>query len=331
MTPGRRTVRVPLNVDAQFRLPVGPAVLPLRSLILVAAVSPAAYLLLALRLPGFWGVVGAGFLLALASSLGLPERQGVWIGTHLAYRHAWRVMPSLISRDGAVYALVRQVGGSIHVGRRRPVPRRRLTPRRLRPFTTVPTTSTASAGVLSLVPGGHRGIVALDGPAVSVASDGHLEWCRSVTSWIGALDCPVQFLTVMTHHDADRVGDAFDRRVRGWPPTPLRDIERRLVETLAETTLGLLHYVVLAPGSAHLDGMPHRCTPWRQRPPRMPRLSRPSDWCDPLCASRRSSPSPRERPTATTSPPCWRTRRWARARRWWAAMFSTSPGGTTSS
>ena len=55
MSEGRGAIRVPLAVDAQFRLPVGPALLPVRALALVALVSPAAYALLALGLPGLWG------------------------------------------------------------------------------------------------------------------------------------------------------------------------------------------------------------------------------------------------------------------------------------
>jgi hypothetical protein len=66
----------------------------------------------------------------------------------------------------------------------------------------------------------------------------------------------------MTHHDAGRVGDAFDTRVSGWPRTPLVDLERGLVGRLADTTLGLRHHVVFAPGSAGPDGVPRASRPW---------------------------------------------------------------------
>jgi hypothetical protein len=257
-------IRVPLNVDAQFRLAMGPVVLPVRSLILAAVVSPVAYLLLALHLPGLWGVAGAGFVLAMAASFGLPERQGVWIGTHLIYRQAWRLLPSTVSRGRVGHALVRYVGGSIHVSRERASEKeRRLLPQRWRPLLSVPTPSADAVGILRLAPGGHRGVLVLEGPPVSLSSNAYLDWCRSVISWVGALSCPVQFLTLMTHHDADRVGEAFDLRLTGWPRTPLREIERALTTTLAETTLGLRHYVVLAPMTAGSDGIPHLATPWR--------------------------------------------------------------------
>jgi len=258
-----RTIRVPLNVDAQFRFPLGPAALPVRSLVLAAMVSPFAYALLAIRLPGLWGAAGAGFVLAAAASFGLPERQGVWIGTHLAYRHAWRLLPSTVARGRTARALVREVDGSVHVSRERPAGTHHLTPGRWRAVASLPATFADSAGLLQLEPGGHRAVLVLDGPPVSVSSDAYLEWCRAVLSWVGSVDCPVQFLTLMTHHDADRVGDAFDRRVTGWPRTPLREIERTLAGTLAETTLGLRHYLVLAPGTAGDDGVPHLATPWR--------------------------------------------------------------------
>lgn len=257
-------IRVPLAVDAQFRLPVGPLVLPVRSLVLAAVASPLAYLLLAVRLPGLWGAAAAGFVVAAGASLGLPERQGVWIGTHQAYRHAWRLLPSTVTRGRAGRALVRDVRGSIHVSGERPVrPPARWLPRGWRWYASLPATSAGPLGLLRLEPGGDCAVLMLDGPAVSISSDAHLAWSRAVLSWVGSLGCPVQFITLMTHHDADRVGDAFDRRVAGWPRTPLRELERSLAGTLAATTLGLRHYVVLAPGSAGGDGIPHLATPWR--------------------------------------------------------------------
>lgn len=264
MSAGRRAIRVPLAVDAQFRLAVGPMLLPVRSLVLAAAVSPVAYVLLAIGLPGMWGAASAGFLLAVAASFGLPEREGVWLGTHLLYGHAWRVLPSTVVRGRQARARVRAVGDSVHLGSERPPAAwPRLAPRRFRLFTTVPATSTEAAGLLHLEPGGDRAVLVLEGPAVSLSSDSYLEWCQAVLRWTASLECPVQFITLMTHHDADRVGEAFDRRVAGWPRTPLYELERALASRLAETTLGLCHYVVLAPGSAGDDGVPHRATPWR--------------------------------------------------------------------
>jgi hypothetical protein len=193
MSSPRRAIRVPLAVDAQFRLPVGSLLLPIRSLLLVAAMAPLAYTLLAIGLPGMWGAAGAGFILAVAASLGLPERQGVWLGTDAAYRLAWRVMPSVVTRGRASRARVRAVNDSVHVSPERP---RVAAPRWMssgwRSLFDVPTTSTEATGILRLDPGGHRVLLVLEGPAVSVASDRYLEWCRAVLSWVMAAECPAQ-------------------------------------------------------------------------------------------------------------------------------------------
>ncbi len=253
-------------MDAHFRLAIGPMMLPLRSVILASAVSPIAYLLLALRLPGLWGAAGAGFVLAMAASFGLPERQGVWVGTHLLYRHAWRLLPCTVSRGRVGRARVREVAGSIHVRAERGIgPGGRWMPRRWRTVLALPAPSADVRGILRLSPGGHRAVLLLEGPPVSISSEAYLTWCTSVLSWIGAVGCAVQFLTLMTHHDAERVGDAFDRRVAGWPRTPLRELERAVACTLAETTLGLRHYVVLSPLTAGTDGIPDLASPWRSR------------------------------------------------------------------
>ncbi len=257
-------IRVPLNVDAQFRVAVGPLMLPVRAIAIAAVVSPAAYLLLTVHLPGLWGPASAGFILAMAASFGLPEREGVWIGTHLAYRHAWRLLPSTIARGQARRARVREVAGSVHVSdERAAVCPRRWQPRGWRVAVSVPVPTDVGDGIVRLDPGGHRAVLVLEGPPVSISSDAYLDWCRSAVRWMEAIECPVQLVTLMTHHDAERVGDAFDSRVAGWPLTPLRAIERTLAARLAQTTLGLRHHVVLAPLSAGPDGVPHLATPWR--------------------------------------------------------------------
>ena len=261
-----RAVRVPLAVDAQFRLPLGPALLPMRALLLAAAAAPGAYLLLAAGLPGMWGPAGAGFLLALSASFGLPEREGVWVGTFLAYRRLWRVLPSVVVRGHAGRGRVRVVGGAIRVSAQADAARGwRRVPSRLRPLLAVPVPSTDGAGVMHLAPGGDRVVLTLAGPAVSLASSAYTSWCAAVLRWLSAADCPAQFLTLMAHHDATRAGEAFDRRVGGWPATPLQEIEHALAESVAEGTLGLRHYVVLAPETAGPDGIPHASSIWRHR------------------------------------------------------------------
>ena len=264
MSTAPRSISVPLAVDARFRLPIGPVLLPLRSVLLLALASPGAYLLLAAGFPGMWGAASAGFVLALAASFGLPEREGIWIGTHLLYGQAWRVMPAVVERERVLMARVRSVRGAVLVTAERPARRpSRWIPRRLSGFLAVPTTATDAAGILRLDPGGHRAVLVLGAPGVSIGGGAYLEWCHALMRWVASLDCPVQFVTVMAHHDSIRAGEAFDRRVGAWPRTPLYDLERGLGAALAEATLGLRHYLVLAPASAGPNGVPHRASPWQ--------------------------------------------------------------------
>ena len=260
-----RTVRVPLAVDAQLRIPLGPVVLPVRSALLCGAVSPVAYLLVSARLPGLWGCAAAGFLLAVAALCGVPECQGVWIGTHWLYRHAWRAIPNAIVDGEVRHARVRSLGGGLHVGSHSATGWRRLAriSRAITTVATVPRVAETGPGWLGLTSCGRVAVLVISGPPVSPVSDEYLSWCLRATAWIAALDCPAQLITVMAHHDSQRVGDAFDARVVAWPATPLRALERALATGLADQTLALRHHLVLSPGAAAGDGIPFRSSVWR--------------------------------------------------------------------
>ena len=226
MSQEQRAIRVPLNVDAQFRLAVGPMLLPVRSLILAASMSPVAYMLLALRLPGLWGVAGAGFVLAMAASFGLPERQGVWVGTHLAYRRAWRLLPSTI-KPGQGGLRPRARGGGLDP-RQWPAAVAAAHGSRpsWRPLLALPRRRADGARHPPARPRGPPRGPGHRGAARQPRQRRHTwSWCRH-HRLDAAVDCPAQFLTLMTHHDTGRVGEAFDRRVAGWPRTPLRELER---------------------------------------------------------------------------------------------------------
>lgn len=70
----------------------------------------------------------------------------------------------------------------------------------------------------------------------------------------------------MSNFDSRRAQIAFDERIKGWPATRLAELERDLAGKVAEQSLGLRHYVVLAPGLAASDGIP-----WLSRATRLPR------------------------------------------------------------
>ncbi len=254
-----RIIRVPLAVDAQAHVNVGPLTFPLRSVAMAAICSPLAFLCLQLSfMPPMWRIFAGILILLLAATLGIPNKEGIWIGTYSLYHWASRLlMPSAVQRGQAKRAKVRLIGGTVQVTQPRgtyKATNKYLT--RLNVFANMPELSTEAPGIINVEPGGARAILLLEGPAVSMSSEAYLVWCQQVMQWITSLECPAQFLTLMTHFDSEKAQVAFDRRVEGWPRTPLLDMERELAMTVAQQTLGLRHYVVFAPLSAGADGIP---------------------------------------------------------------------------
>ncbi|MHB8717990.1 MAG: VirB4 family type IV secretion system protein [Candidatus Dormibacteria bacterium] len=261
-------LRVPLAVDAQLRVPVGPFALPVRAVLAGAALAPLAWLVLGADLPGLWGPGAAAFLLAVGAVLGLPEREGVWVGTHAIYGLAQRILPSVI-RDGVVgRGVVAPLGDAVvaegdvaagaWVGR--------WLVRCRRGALDVPRIVGVDAGVVSVGTGTHVAMLAVEGPAQSPDSDQYLAWCGSFVAWLGALECPARLVTRLARQDPRRAGSAFDDRVRAWPATRLREFERELVVELAARTTSLRHHVIVEPGGAGADGIPRRSRPWLRRP-----------------------------------------------------------------
>ena len=92
-----KPVRVPLAADAQIRIPFGPALLPLRAVIMLALASPLALVILGI------GVLPAGpraglmlAVLMMAFTLAAPTREGVWIGTWWLYRRCGLLLPTAV-------------------------------------------------------------------------------------------------------------------------------------------------------------------------------------------------------------------------------------------
>lgn len=114
-------IRVPLAVDAQIRVPVGPILLPLRALLVLTAVSPIALLCLGITaLPVSSRLGLAAAVLMLGFTLAAPMREGIWIGTWFAYRVARGVMPTAVLDGQGRRARVRLTGTGLEVSRIRP-------------------------------------------------------------------------------------------------------------------------------------------------------------------------------------------------------------------
>src|ERR1700676_1675438 len=273
---GRRrmnSVRVPLAVDAQVRVPFGPILVPLRALVLLIAAAPIALACLSLGTLSVGPRRGLAVAVMMAGfTLAAPMRDGIWIGTWCLYRLGGRVWTTAVLDGTGRRASVQPEGNAMHVSRIRPEIVWRSPLRALRHLTALPIVCSADAGVVRLNPGGARAILMLEGPGGSPASEGHARWCSTVMQWLLALDCPAQLVSVVSNFDSHRGQIAFDERIKGWPATRLAELERGLAGRVAEQSLGLRHYVVLSPGLAAADGIP-----WLSRGARLPRALEASD------------------------------------------------------
>jgi len=252
-----KSLRVPLAVDAQVRVPLGPAMLPLRTVFALALVTPLGLCLLGLTPVAVTyrvGLVLAAFMLAF--TLATPTREGVWIGTWCVYRFAGSVLPTAVISGQPARARVRTVAGAVHVTKVRSDLASRRRYHLLAGVLSVPTAASIAPGLIRLSPGGARAVLILEGPTAPTSSERYSQWCTSVVRWLLSVECPAQLVTVIDHFDSHLAQQAFDRRVEGWPRTPLLELERSLAGAVAEQSLRLRHHVVLSPGIAGADGIP---------------------------------------------------------------------------
>lgn len=250
-------IRVPLAVDAQVRVPVGPALLPLRTVLILAAASPLAFLWLQAAFLEVTYRIGCALVTyMLAFTLAMPTREGVWIGTWCTYRIVQRALTTAVVAGAPYRGRVRVVQGAVEVADLKPLLGLTTRLKSLARLSAVPTVSTVEPGVIRLSPGGARAVLMLDGVAGSLTSDVYAAWCTRVVRWLLSLECPAQLIGVVSHHDSHRAQLAFDRETERWPRTPLLDFERGLAGRVAAQSVGFRHYVVLAPGSAAKDGVP---------------------------------------------------------------------------
>jgi hypothetical protein len=261
------SVRVPLAVDAQVRVPFGPILMPLRTLALVVAAAPVALVCLGISALSVSSRMGLAIaVLTLGFTLAAPMREGIWIGTWCLYRLARNVVPTTVLDGSGRRARVRLVGGGLEVADVRDQITMSGPLRALRHLTRLPTVDGADAGVFQLNPGGARAILMVEGPSGAPAGDQHAQWCSVLIRWLLSLECPAQLVSIVSSFDSRRAQAAFDERTKGFPLTRLAELERDLAGRVADQSLGLRHYVVLSPGLAAADGIP-----WLSRLTRLPR------------------------------------------------------------
>ena len=252
-----KELHVPLAIDAQVRIPFGPVLLPLRTLLVLTALIPFGVGLLAMD-----GVTTSlklsllTSLLVLGFAVGSPEREGLWIITWLVYRLARRGLPTVVASGVHRSARVRAVGEATEIAKvRSPLLSHQLV-RALVRMTEQPTLRESGDGIISLDPGGSRAVLLVQPPAVGVDSDAYATWCVQVVTWLSSLQCAAQFHTVVDHCDGMRARLAFEERTEHWPATPLWQLERQMATHAAEQSLATRHAVVLLPGVAGADGIP---------------------------------------------------------------------------
>ncbi len=252
-----RRITVPLALDAEASMEApGFGALPMRAIIGVGiAAIPAMALVLA---GGSWGLIRwiiPALLLVVTLVVTLPMTDGIWIGTQALYRLAARWLPSG-SRGGRLHVsgarwvgdLLEQVGSRALTTARLPVVGAAL---------QLPTLQSVEDGLFRADPGGWRAVLRVRGPDAAIGSAEHAAWGSRLMSWIQATECPVQLVAVVDHQDADAIAQAFDSRLAGVRQSPLLQGERRLVEELAETSFGVVTYLVIDPSLADGAGRPY--------------------------------------------------------------------------
>ena len=247
-------IRVPLAVDANVGVDVGPFRLPVRA-VAVAAVALLP-VVLCLHAPLTFGLrLGlASALFSAALILAVPTRQGVWIATYWAYLLLARFLPTQLHRDKPVRGPVRFLEQGVAAGR----PRAPLSgPGPLRRHLSVPRVTETASGLLHLSGVGWRAIAALEAPPVGSGSGAYSRWCDSVMRWLITIECPAQLVTTAAHLDRSAAEQLWEEGIdRQHSGGPLFELERQFAGDMAAASLRLAHHVVWAPRAAGGDGMP---------------------------------------------------------------------------
>ena len=251
-------IRIPLSVDAQLRIPIGPMQVPVRTCIALGlAVLPACIAFevagsIAMRL----GTVVAIF--GIAVMVASPMREGIWVGTIFALRRCARWLPTETADGAAVRPKTPH-----RKGWHRFIPRPSL-PLRLRALGESPHPVEIGEGMFELSAGGCRGVVVLQGPPTATDSTIYARWCENVVRWLRQLDVPTQIVAAIGHVNAAEAEAAFDSGCTFQPADgPLVREERAFAGDMASRSVAFTHYVILAPHLASRDGVPRWVGPPR--------------------------------------------------------------------
>lgn len=264
-------MRVPLAIDVQVGVDVGPMRLPLRAVALVALCLPPAVVVLQIGAPFSLRLGIDAAMLVTAVGLGTPTREGIWIVAYWLDRLAAWWMPTQLHRG-------RWMRGAVEITEQGTVTDASRSLARLRPAAVAarirpPRCVAVEPGLLHIDTVGWRAVACLDVPPVGIGSAAYEHWCDATVRWLAAIDCPVQLITRVHHADRTEAELAWDAALRFEPRDgPLVACQRAFVGELAAHSLALRHYVILAPHTAAGDGVPRSCSVNAGRPPLTERL-----------------------------------------------------------
>ncbi|MGH7234205.1 MAG: hypothetical protein ACREF7_02045, partial [Candidatus Saccharimonadales bacterium] len=249
-------IKVPLAIESEIELPIaGVANVPLRSVLaaLIACI-PAGFVFLSPFIVFEARAFIAIIILVAAVVISIPKTQGIWVGTLLAYRLLGFAIPSLTSRGQAMRARnYLENDDLISEGSKAPlswgVPY-------LRRAFSLPSIELIEDGLFKTDISGYRGVLKIEGPITAIGGLSYDNWGKELMSWVDAMECPVQFFSIVEHYDGAKAGKAFEQRVRkGWGQSVIITAEKNQVTNLAERSFGLSSYLVLAPEAASETGM----------------------------------------------------------------------------
>lgn len=246
-----RMVKVPMAVDAKVTIPVGPVNLPVRSVLLLVLVAPLAYIAVT-SIDGTAKFIVPICLFVVAGMIGLPEREGVWVGSFILFNLINPILPRIVRAGKAGRGRVRRVGHGMSVGKlRRPL----LVPPPLNRWTKLARAQRYESGLIERTPGGWCAVVTLKGPDSAPHTDAYATWCKQVLDWLLAIESPAQVLARTVHFDRSDVEATYEAHCSVLH-TKLGQFERQLSGDIADRTMVMQHHVVFMPGTAGKDGVP---------------------------------------------------------------------------
>jgi Helicase HerA, central domain len=246
-----RMVKVPMAVDAKVTIPVGPVNLPIRSVLLLVLVAPLAYICMT-SIDGTAKFVAPICLFAVAGMIGLPEREGVWIGSFVFFNLINPLLPRIVRGGRSGRGRVRRVGQGISVGKlRKPL----LVPPPVNRWTKLSRARSYESGLIERTPGGWCAVVTLKGPDSAPHTDAYADWCKQVMEWLLAVESPAQVVARTVHYDRADIEATYEAHCAVLH-TKLGQFERQLSGDVADRTMVMEHHVVFMPGMAGKDGVP---------------------------------------------------------------------------